>query len=142
MIVVDASVAAKWMLVEPGGEAAAALLRDARKLIAPAWIRFEVTGAIVRRVRTGEMEEAEARAACCHWDDILARELVELIPSENLLEIARDFALHARHGLADCLYLAAGKLFSAEVVTADPKLRDRGQKVYARVTLLDGFASH
>lgn len=142
MIVVDASVATKWVLAEPGREEAKALLRNGRKLVAPSWIRFEVTGAIVRRFRKDELEEEAARAACNHWDDILERELVELVPSEDLLQIAREFSFGARHGLADCLYLAAGKMLSADVVTADPKLRERGQKVYPRITLLEGLVAH
>ena len=38
-VVVDASVAVKWLLEEPGSKAAAALLRGRRKLIAPDLLR-------------------------------------------------------------------------------------------------------
>lgn len=136
MIVVDASVAAKWVLAEPDRDAAKALLSDGRKLIAPSVIRFEVTGAILRRFRKNELDEKTARFACQEWEELLQDLVIELVPSEELFVLARDFAFQARHTLSDCLYLAAAKSHSAEVVTADMTLRDRGRKLYPRITLL------
>ncbi|MDX2199503.1 MAG: type II toxin-antitoxin system VapC family toxin [Phycisphaerae bacterium] len=140
MIVVDASVAAKWVLAEPDRDAAKALLGNDRKLIAPSVIRFEVTGAILRRFRKNELDEKTARFACQEWDELLHDLVIELVPSEELFVLARDLAFKARHSLSDCLYLAAAKSHSAEVVTADVTLRDRGKKLYPRITLLQRAA--
>src|SRR5262245_39797495 len=55
MIVVDASIAAKWYLNEPGSAQAAAILTSDDVLLAPALIRLEVNGAIIRRYREGKL---------------------------------------------------------------------------------------
>ena len=72
MIVVDASVAAKWYLNEPGSAEAASLLTCDDALIAPALIRVEVTGAILRRYREKKLSEGRAKEACELWDADLA----------------------------------------------------------------------
>lgn len=136
VIVVDASVAAKWVLAESDREAAKALLTNGERLIAPSLIRFEVTGAIIRRFRNNAIDENAARAAYVQWDDLLRNESLDLLPAEELMTQAFDFALHARHGLADCLYVAAAKTYGAEMITADVTLRERGLKLYPRIALL------
>ena len=62
MIVVDASIAAKWYLNEPGSPEAAAFLTADAALLAPALIRIEVTGAIVRRYREGKLSLERAQS--------------------------------------------------------------------------------
>ena len=51
MIVIDASVAAKWYLPEKGSDAAVELQEGPDQLFAPDLIRMEVAGSITRRVR-------------------------------------------------------------------------------------------
>src|SRR5262249_17520559 len=51
MIVLDASVAAKAYLEEPGSDEAIALLTGRENLLAPELIRVEVAAALLRRVR-------------------------------------------------------------------------------------------
>ena len=63
MIVVDASVAVKWFIPEAGEEDAAQLLGGKKHLIAPAVIRLEVTGAIIRRYREGHLSEQKGERA-------------------------------------------------------------------------------
>jgi len=55
MIVVDASVAVKWLLPEPGSEQAAKLLIGTRKLVA---------AAVTRRARLGDLPAEDARQIC------------------------------------------------------------------------------
>ena len=64
MTVVDASIAVKWFFPEPGTKAAQALLSGSQKLTAPALIRIEVTAALTRKARTGEILPEDAGAAC------------------------------------------------------------------------------
>ena len=97
MIVVDASVAVKWYLPEPGREAALKLMRGGEDLIAPHFIRQEVAGAFVRRFREGELPEENARDAYAAWEQALSEGLVRLIPDIDLYEEAVECAFAAKH---------------------------------------------
>src|SRR5579871_3022186 len=103
MIVVDASVAAKWYLNEPGSEAAALLLEGDQPLFAPALIRIEVASAITRPFREGKLSEQRAREACELWLNDLAAGVVKLVPDDTLFEAAKDLAFRIRHSVQDCL---------------------------------------
>jgi predicted nucleic acid-binding protein len=59
-IVIDASVALKWVLAEVNTDAADALL--AEELIAPSLWLIEAANAMWRRSRRGEFDLVEARA--------------------------------------------------------------------------------
>ena len=109
MIVVDASVAVKWFIPEAGEEAAAKLLGGKKRLVAPALIRMEVTGAIIRRFREGHLSEKKAREGTQAWEAMLQYRVVRLVPDAELFEDAVQMAFLAKHTLADCLYLAAAK---------------------------------
>lgn len=140
MIVVDASVAAKWVLAEPEREAAVALLTLTQRLIAPSHIRFEVSGAIIRRFRGDALDENTARMACAEWNDLLRNQLLELIPADELLPEAIELTMQLRHPLSDCLYVAAAQRYLAEFITADRELFERALPVYGRIKLLSDAA--
>lgn len=136
MIVVDASIAAKWYLNEPGSEEAAALLTSSSILIAPALIRIEVTGAILRRYREGKLSLERAREACSLWDADLAGGAIRLMPDDTLLVPARAIAFQIRHAIQDCLYLAAAvETGQARLVTADPTFHARALPAFPFVDL-------
>jgi len=84
MIVVDASIAAKWYLNELGSKEAAALLTSASVLIAPALVRIEVNGAILRRYREGLLSLERAREACDCGTQTLQPVRSGLCPTESL----------------------------------------------------------
>lgn len=136
MIVVDASVAVKWFLPEPGSSAARDLLFSADKLIAPALIRVEVAAAITRKVRLAEISAAEAEAACALWMDALSKGVITLSPDGEDLMAAVALALRLRHPLQDCLYLAAAQRREGFVITADPKFAERAMQLSMDVRLL------
>jgi predicted nucleic acid-binding protein len=136
MIVVDASIAAKWYLNEPGSEDAAALLTSPSVLIAPALVRIEVTGAIVRRYREGKLSLERAREACDLWEADLASGALRLLSDEGLIALARGIAFQIRHAIQDCLYLAAAvETGSSRLVTADPTFHARATPVFSFVEL-------
>lgn len=136
MIVVDASIAAKWYLNEPGSEEAAALLTSAAVLIAPALVQIEVNGAILRRYREGLLSLERAREACDLWDADLAAGALRLVPDGALIFPARAIAFQIRHAIQDCLYLAAAvETGAASLVTADPTFHARAVSVYPFVDL-------
>jgi predicted nucleic acid-binding protein len=107
VIVVDANVAAKWRLTEPGTEAALDLTDGARLLFAPDLIRLEVLAAITRRVRTGEAGPDETTARCPAWLRHLQAGAGTLLPEGDLLDDAMNRTLTIRHNLQDCLRLTA-----------------------------------
>src|ERR1700722_8424044 len=105
MIVVDASVAAKWFLPEPGAAAAVALQEGEDQLLAPDLIRLEVAAAITRRVRDPQkpLTAKDAEERCGKWFRLLDNAAVELIPQEQLLAEAVKLSIDRKHPLQDCL---------------------------------------
>jgi len=137
MIVVDATIAAKWYLHETDSARALALIAGSQDpLYAPDWIHVEVTSAIARRHRMGGASRAEAEALISDWRRDLDLGRVVLQPWQSLVEQATELALATGHGLVDCLYLACAKRLGAPLLTADEKLHRRGLLAYASVRLL------
>lgn len=135
-VVVDASVAVKAYLEEPGAEAATELLAGPTRLLAPELIRLEVAGALCRRVRLRELAAGEAEDRCRHWLAALDGGLFALTPDRELLPEAVALATKIKHPLADCLYLAVAIRAHATLVTADRGFHDRARPLYNQITLL------
>jgi predicted nucleic acid-binding protein len=112
-VVIDASVALKWVLDEPGSDAASAL-RD-EELIAPALWLLEAANALWRSVGVGQITIDEARARLAE----LLSAPVATLPVEPYLEEALDLAAAIGHPVYDCLYLALALRHKTYVVTAD-----------------------
>jgi predicted nucleic acid-binding protein len=121
MIVVDASVAVKWLFPEPGEGAAQCLLTGGDSLLGPALIRVEVAAAIARKARAGEIGAQDAETAAELWLQAIADGVVELVPDEADLSRAFRLALALNHPLQDCLYLALAERLGAPLVTADER---------------------
>lgn len=114
-LVVDASVAAKWVLPEDGEDAAKALLSE--DLTAPGLWLLEAGNALWKRVRRGEFPASQA-------DDllaILAAAPVRTTPVELDLAAALSLATALKHPIYDCLYLAAAIREDAVAVTDDER---------------------
>jgi predicted nucleic acid-binding protein len=112
-IVVDASVAVKWVCAEPDSNLAVAL--RAEELIAPALWLAESANALWRRARIGDImaEEANLRLA------ELANAPVATLAIEAYLALALGLATEIGHPIYDCLYLALALRHDTHVVTAD-----------------------
>src|SRR5438132_10679388 len=106
MIVVDASVAVKWLVPEHGSDDADRLLTGSQKLFAPELIRVEVAAALTRRFRNGKAPEVEVREDCARWPRLLAEGIITLTPAEQDYQEAVSLALQLKHPFQDCLYLA------------------------------------
>jgi predicted nucleic acid-binding protein len=114
-LVIDASVALKWVLDEAGSDIARTLL--AESLTAPALWQAEAANAIWKRARRGELSPAEASNGLA----ILTASVVVSIPIE------------IDHPIYDCLYLAAAERLSTQLVTADARFINRVRATpYAR----------
>jgi predicted nucleic acid-binding protein len=136
LIVVDACVAIKWFLPEPGSEQALDLFRNSEALIAPEVIRWEVAGAITRRVRRGDLTQGEAKQILAMWLDALKEGVLQTTSTLEDLREAGNLSLQLHHGLADCLYIALARRTGARLVTADRGLHDKTVALYAKVAML------
>ena len=111
--VVDASVALKWVLDEPGKEAADVLLDG--DLLAPSLWLIEAANTLWKRSQRGELRAGEAAAMLAE----LRNAPVTTVPMETDVAAALDIAARLGHPVYNCLYLALALREGAEVVTAD-----------------------
>lgn len=114
-IVVDASIALKWVLEEPGSDAAEELLE--KDLAAPSLWLLEVGNALWRRTVRGELTQAEAVERLTE----LTKAPVANVPLEQDLSEAMRLALQLNHPVYDCLYLALAKRLGTYVITANTR---------------------
>ena len=112
-IIIDASVALKWVLDEPGSDAAVTL--HDQELIAPALWLAEAANALWRKARTGEITDEEANARLSE----LRKAPVASLSMEPHLERALMLAIEIGHPIYDCIYLALALHHRTHVVTAD-----------------------
>jgi len=142
MIVLDASVAAKWLLPEKGTEAALALQEGPDQLFAPDLIRLEVYSSITRRVRAEKPEHRltpqDALDRCRKWFRLLGEATLTLISESDLLTEAVKLSVEIKHPLYDCMYLAAAQALGARLVTADRPFYVSARGTYDHIGLLPG----
>jgi predicted nucleic acid-binding protein len=136
VIVVDASVAVKWLLPETGADAAQRLLDSGERLLGPALIRVEVAAAIARKSRFGEMDPQDAATAVDLWFQSIRDGVITLFPDEMDLPHGFRLALELRHPLQDCLYLALAERLGAPMFTADEKFVARAGPSHPAVRAL------
>jgi predicted nucleic acid-binding protein len=133
---VDASVAVKWYLPEPGERAAMRVLAEgiagSRELLAPDWIVAEVANALRKKVKREECGEMEAQAIL----EAFETDTPELIESVPLVPRALELSLRLDESVYDCLYVAAAIESEAALVTADARLARAARGVVAEVELL------
>jgi predicted nucleic acid-binding protein len=116
-VVVDASVAAQWVLDQEGSERAATL-RAEDGLIAPSLIAVEVGSAIWKAVRRGAVKRADALIAA----EIALAPFEWLVPTEELRIRALVFAIELEHPIYDCFYIALAERERCALITADRRL--------------------
>jgi len=132
-VVIDASVALKWVLDEPGKEDADALLDG--ELIAPSLWLLEAANALWQRTRRGEISDEEAKERLTE----LFNAPVATTTIEDDLLAAADLANVLGHPVYDCLYLAMAIRENTYVVTADRRFHaavDRSPTLKGAVRVL------
>jgi predicted nucleic acid-binding protein len=124
-VVVDASVAVKWVLAEELTEQARALLRESvrRPILAPPHLTSEVTNALYQRVRTTDptkhLSEADAQEALTHFLSFR----IEFHAPAALYQQALIFAqTHHLSHTYDSLYVVLAQLTNTELWTGDKRL--------------------
>jgi predicted nucleic acid-binding protein len=116
-LVVDASVAALWVLNQEHSADALAVKSEA-PLIAPSLIAAELGSAIWKAVRRGDVSKDNGLIAI--RDALLPFEA--LVPMEDLRTRAFELAVELDHPIYDCFYLALAERERAPLITADRRL--------------------
>jgi predicted nucleic acid-binding protein len=114
-LVVDASVAVKFLVQEPGTEEARRLLAIPDALIAPDWILVEAANTFWKKVKRSELLIVHAErhlAALPEFFDTL-------YPASELIGDALSLSFRLRHAVYDCVYLALALREGCRLVTAD-----------------------
>ena len=140
-LVIDASIAVKWV-VEESDTANALSLRRRAKLIAPELLIAECANILWKKTRRNELSRREALLAA----RLLQGADLELLPTRPLLEAATLIATDLDHPAYDCMYIALTAANDCSFVTADErllrKLRQRKDSAYfTRVISLAEAAS-
>ena len=116
-LVVDASVAIKWLVEEEGSDTAARLLEGDHDLYAPRLMVSEVANVLWRKARLGEIGRGEA--------GVLAAAVAEMplrwSDDEALGSDAARLAIALDRPVYDCVYLAFAHRIGAQLVTADAR---------------------
>ncbi|MBP7337522.1 type II toxin-antitoxin system VapC family toxin [Niveispirillum sp.] len=122
-IVVDASVAVKWLVTEDDSTAAVRLC--ALPLAAPDLLSAEVASIMWKKVRRGEVTPAIAQAALL----VLAEMGIGLVPGSRLAGKALSLACELDHSPYDMFYVALAIERDIPLVTADNRLINKVQQV-------------
>lgn len=127
MLVIDTSVAVKWVVPENGDniedDTGFALELLAHALIAPDCLVSEFANAMFRKVQAGEIGEDQAKASI----EILP-DLITFLPTPALVSHAFDLALTIEHPIHDCLFLVTAMQHGHPLITADRKFVARCRK--------------
>jgi predicted nucleic acid-binding protein len=122
-LVVDASVALKWVLQEPDSHLAEALLRTELNLLVPDFWLGEATNVLWLQVRRKLLSPDEAREGLASL-----RTLVEPTPTGDLglHAVALEIGMTVNHSTYDTMYLAFAIAMGASgvVVSDRPFVRD------------------
>lgn len=131
-LVVDASVAAKWVLPEPDSDRAVLLRSSDPDIIAPSLVIAELGNAIWKSTMRGDMSGTDAqdalKSAVAHYH--------RLLPVEDLMTGALALATNLRHPVYDCFYLALAEREAATLITADTRLLAAAKKAKIRAKAL------
>jgi predicted nucleic acid-binding protein len=112
-LVIDASIAVKWVVEEAGTEKALILRRRA-KLIAPELLIAECANILWKKCQRDELSKEQSFLAA----ELLQAADIEFLPTRLLLEAATRIAIELDHPAYDCLYLALASERDCRLVTA------------------------
>jgi len=133
-LVVDASIAIKWVIGEEGSDDALKLLKSAT-LAAPDLLVAECANVLWKKVQRAELTASEA-TLCAR---LLQRADIEIHPTRHLLDAATQMAIELSHPAYDCIYLGLATANGWRFVTADDrllrKIRSLGPSSYGPIVM-------
>lgn len=120
--VIDASVAAKWLVEESQKKEAGVLLaelcQNQREVIVPEFFYSEIANICWKWVRRKMMEVKDAIKAL---DFVLSLPL-KRYPDQELADVALENALRLNVSVYDGIYIAVAEIYVAPLITADEAL--------------------
>ena len=115
-MIIDASVAFKWLIEEPGSATAIGWIgRD--ELNAPALLHAEVANALRKAIGRNELPaDAETIEMLAGLTD-----LINPVDERPFIGRALAIAVELNHAVYDCIYLALAEARGEKLLTADDK---------------------
>lgn len=136
MMVVDASVAVKWVIPEDDSPHAWRIQEkyqdEQLDIVAPYLVISEVANVLWKRVRRGDLSVEMARRACAQF----LRDCPVLLDSHAVSSAALGLALAHHRPFYDCLYLAWALDQRCDLVTADEKFFHALGPTFSQIRLL------
>jgi predicted nucleic acid-binding protein len=117
-LVVDASVAAKWLLAEALSVKAVGLVQLENELIVPELFWAEIGNILWKKARTGELPDTEALR---RFDDLASMGL-RTVSNAVIARAAVGVAVAAGRTVYDSVYVALAMHEGCRFVTADERL--------------------
>jgi predicted nucleic acid-binding protein len=138
-LIVDPSVAVKWLVNESDTDRAEALLDLCRVgkcvPLAPDILAVEVSSVLWRRVRQGSLQTRQAELLFAAFNRIRP----VLVPLLDLCDRALRLALMYQHSVYDCLYLALALERQCDLITADEKFYRAFSHLFPEIKLLHNW---
>ena len=135
-MVLDASVAVRWIVPEEGGDEAVALLHGPVEWLAPRLLLTEAAGALRRKVAGGQLRAEHAPEALAVILALVERGSIQLAADEEFIDLALMLSLSLGHKLPDCVYLALAEHAGAGLATADRRLGTLAESRGVRMVLV------
>ena len=136
-LVIDASVAVKWLVLEEMSDVAKELSGTPNRLVAPRLILTEVANAPARRTISGTLTRHDA----AYHSKSLRQYLPELVEVDELIAPALENACILRHPIYDLIYFECARRLDAQLITADRRFIAKlaGTDLARHVTLLSDW---
>jgi predicted nucleic acid-binding protein len=138
-VIVDASVALKWFVLEDDTEAAL-LVRANHDVAAPDLLLIECRNVLLSKFRRQQLQRAEAEEKERALHEIGSSMII--LPSPSFLRQAFTIALELAEPIYDCIYLAAALATDRMLITADTRFAAKVGSSYFgenRVALLSSL---
>ena len=129
MIVVDTSIALKWLVREDDSDKAEALI--GREMVAPELLLAETANALWKKFRRGEIMREQLAAGIGAIGSFAV-----VVPIHDLAARALEIAIELDHPVYDCFYLALAERLDVPLVTADERFRKSIDRSAIRTNLL------
>lgn len=120
-IVVDASVASKWLLPEQDSDSSFSILSSGFKFVAPDFIYAEISNVLWKRVQRKEISSGESQRLLKTFGNIP----FTLISAWPISLVALELANQLKISHYDAMYVALAHRYKIKLITADGPLYDK-----------------